>query len=407
VGRSRRTERWLGLRGALPWFAAAPLIAGLLGCGKSVVPLGADRRQQAGQAGTRAGLAGSGGTDAPESREAANPIVMPDGGGASAAGDRDSGMSEQKPALPPCELDLLIPAAGETCYDFPVHGVSSPVDASPFMIWAGELYSHFYYAVPWPSGSVATSYGVVLDEPDLTVHAWAFGIPMGEHASGTVEDAVTGTLLGQDATMIGAWARGACNVRLPPDVGLELPAAGDQVLVEWHYWNDADVARYDSSAFRICTAPAGSRSNLAGLTLLGTDNLNGITGMGPGRQRFSGRCANDSAGDITIVRVDPHMHRIGVAASAVVWRAGGNAEVVLDRPFQFGTDNDQVFEPPVVLRPGDAIEAGCTFDNTTGYHVTFGPSLIMEMCFQFAIAYPARALDNGVANLIGVNGACW
>jgi hypothetical protein len=101
------------------------------------------------------------------------------------------------------------------------------------------------------------------------------------------------------------------------------------------------------------------------------------------------------------------MHGLGVRSTAVVQRAAGGMETLLDRPFQFADRHNYRFDPPIVLHPGDVIETTCTFDNTTGTDVTFGQSASMEMCLQFAISYPAGALDNGVLSLVGATNTCW
>lgn len=45
--------------------------------------------------------------------------------------------------------------------------------------------------------------------------------------------------------------------------------------------------------------------------------------------------------------------------------------------------------------------------NTSDYGVAFRPSTDPEMCYQFAFAYPAGALENGVLSLVGATNTCW
>jgi hypothetical protein len=163
----------------------------------------------------------------------------------------------------------------------------------------------------------------------------------------------------------------------------------------------------DSSVFRICTLPSASRAHTAGITWLGTENLNGGDGIGTGVSQFVSACANDSGEPVTLVAFQPHMHRYGIRVTSVVEHAGGGAETVFDEPFTFGQARAYALDPRSVMAPGDSIRSTCTYENTTGMHVTFGQSASTEMCNQFAYAYPATALENGVISLIGANNTCW
>jgi hypothetical protein len=88
-------------------------------------------------------------------------------------------------------------------------------------------------------------------------------------------------------------------------------------------------------------------------------------------------------------------------------RASGGTLTVLDTPFRFDDQQTYMLSPPALLGPGDSIRSLCTFDNETGVSVPFGQSSHQEMCFAFALTYPAGALDNGVISLIGATNACW
>lgn len=306
--------------------------------------------------------------------------------------------------LAACELagarDPLVPRADETCYDFPVHGASSPTDTTPFTIPVDENYNQFYFAVPWEAGAVATSYGVV-DETGLAVHAWLFS-SSAAIAPGMVSRNVLGTLLGEQASMLGAWAVGSCNVVMPDTIGLQLPEAGN-VVVQWHYLNDTGNPVDDTSVFRVCTAPAGSRSQLAGMTVLGTESID----LPPGMHSVSGTCINDSGAPVTLLMLAPHMHRYGARMTTVVERTAGGTTIVLEAPFRFDQRSHYLLEPSAVVEPGDALRTECTYGNDTTANIPFGQSAWQEMCFQMAISTPPVALDNGVISLIGALNTCW
>jgi hypothetical protein len=101
------------------------------------------------------------------------------------------------------------------------------------------------------------------------------------------------------------------------------------------------------------------------------------------------------------------MHEIGTHMATQVLRGGGMIEDVFDKPFDFNYQIHYDMRPNVVLQPGDKLKATCTFFNNTSRTVTYGQSTNQEMCYQFALSYPAGALDNGTFSLIGALNTCW
>ncbi|MDH5673297.1 MAG: hypothetical protein OEZ06_14180 [Myxococcales bacterium] len=303
----------------------------------------------------------------------------------------------------PTAYDPLVALPGETCWEFPVHGISSPTDTSPFPVSAGESYHEFIYDVPWPSGSIATRFGADFDNLQVLHHWLAFGYTTAA-GHGTVNQFVTGTTLGAGAELIAGWAVGGCNFVLPDNMGLELPNQDRKIMIQWHMYNTTSVPQPDATKVQICTVPAGSRPNVGGLTWLGTENLT----MGAGINEFDGTCINDSAAPITIVGFLPHLHTIGINMRSEVQRVGSTTwDTVFDQPFQFDYQVHYMLEPALVLQPNDVIKSTCTYNNDTGAFVAFGQSTNAEMCYQFAFSYPAGALDNGVLSLIGATNTCW
>ena len=167
----------------------------------------------------------------------------------------------------------------------------------------------------------------------------------------------------------------------------------------------------DTSAVKICTLPRGTRAQLGGMTWLGTENFNGLSGMPPGVQSdFTstcnpGRTGMNATDPIHIFAFWPHMHFLGRNMRSVVNRANGTVEEVFNQPFDF---NQQIhYDASVDLYPGDTITTTCTFFNDTTASVAYGSSTNSEMCYQFAFSTPAGALTNGVFGLNGANNDCW
>jgi hypothetical protein len=80
-------------------------------------------------------------------------------------------------------------------------------------------------------------------------------------------------------------------------------------------------------------------------------------------------------------------------------------ETLFDKPFKFA--NEAHYYTRYDMLPGERLTTRCTFDNTNDQGVAFGATSDAEMCYQFVFAYPAHALTNEVASLLGVNDGCW
>jgi Copper type II ascorbate-dependent monooxygenase, C-terminal domain len=298
---------------------------------------------------------------------------------------------------------------GVTCYQFKNHGQPQPGDTTPYGVVPGEHYVSFYYNAPWKMPSELVSWRTIYDNRKI-MHHWLFYSTLGATMDGTFAPSI-GTHVGDAAQLFAGWAVGGNDVNMPPDVGLKLPGPGEGMLLEWHFYNASALPEEDKSAVEICTVPAGSLKHTAGMTWLGTEFFNGPAGMPPKvESKFSGTCAPGRMGmtgnePIRIFSLWPHMHKLGRHMKSVVTRANGMTEEVFNKPFDF---NYQVtYDASIDLHPGDTITSTCTFMNTSDYSVAFGPSTEQEMCYQFAFAYPAGALQNGVLSLVGATNTCW
>jgi hypothetical protein len=325
-----------------------------------------------------------------------------------AGGASDVGCAVAQP-MKPVEKPRPTPG-GVTCYQFKNHGQPVPGDTTPYAVIPGEHYVSFYYTAPWKEPAELVSWRTIYDNRKV-MHHWLFYSTVGAAMDGTFAPSI-GTHIGDAAQLFAGWAVGGNDTKMPPDVGLKLPAPGEGLLLEWHFYNASAAPDEDNSAVELCTVPAGSLKHTAGMTWLGTENFNGLAGMPPRTQsKFSGTCAPGRAGmttdePIRIFSLWPHMHTLGRNMQSVVTRADGTTKEVFNKPFDF---NYQItYDAAVDLYPGDTITSTCTFMNTTDYGVAFGPSTEQEMCYQFAFAYPAGALENGVTlSLVGATNTCW
>jgi hypothetical protein len=300
----------------------------------------------------------------------------------------------------------LAAKADETCYDFTSHNGQTKDDKTPYSVRTGEHYEQFYFKVPWGADKVMTRFGGKFDNLSVLHHWLLFTSARPASAEGTHETS-SGSTIGDSSELIGGWAVGGDNVEFPDDMGLELPADG-MLNAQWHYFNQGTEAALDHSSIQICTVPRDKRKNVASLTFLGTENLGGFSGM-PAHQKsnYSGTCRNRSSGPITVWGFTPHMHQLGRNMKVTVKRMDGSMETPFDKAFDFNSQITYPADPPIVLQPGDSITSTCTFDNDTNAPVAFGPSSNQEMCYNFTMAYPAHALDDGVFSLIGAKNTCW
>lgn len=300
----------------------------------------------------------------------------------------------------------LTPQPGETCWELKTHGGQTADDTTKFDIRAGEFYEQFYFKVPWTADDVMTRYGAKYDNLKVLHHWLLFTSSKPASQIGTHEG-TSGSTIGDTSQLIAGWAVGGDHVEFPPDTGLELVQTGI-LNVQWHYYNQTGAPAPDATAVQVCTVKRSARKNIGSLTFLGTENFNGPLGM-PAKTKsdFTTSCPNSSGAPITIFGFTPHMHKLGINMRADVMRANGTMEKVFDKPFDFNSQVTYLLNTPLVLAPGDAVVSTCTFNNTTNAGVPFGPSSDQEMCYNFTMSYPAKALDNGTPSLIGATNTCW
>ena len=295
------------------------------------------------------------------------------------------------------------PGEQETCYELQTHGGQTPGDTTKYTIDSGEHYEQFYYKVPWPSGVQGTRFGAVYDNVAV-LHHWLLFTTARDQSFDGQHETVIGTQIGDSSALIAGWAVGGRDVCLPTSIGFKLPDNGSMLNLQWHFYNSTGQPQQDGTKVLVCTVPAGTRPNTAGITWLGTENL----AMAPGQSADkTGSCINTTSDPIHIWAFWPHMHFLGRNMKATVRHTDGSEDVVFNKPFDFNKQVHYVQDPEVVLQPGETIISTCSFDNNTDQYVDFGPSTNEEMCYNFAFSYPAGALDNGVPSLIGATNTCW
>jgi hypothetical protein len=89
------------------------------------------------------------------------------------------------------------------------------------------------------------------------------------------------------------------------------------------------------------------------------------------------------------------MHLMGRRMDSTIIRKDGTREAISPPegwPFDF--NNEVSWKTEYVIHPGDKVETVCHYTNTSATFTQVGFENRYEMCFNFTLAYPAKALVN-------------
>jgi mono/diheme cytochrome c family protein len=282
------------------------------------------------------------------------------------------------------------PAECQDTFEITAHGdkLEEPFKIAANPKDAGNQYHCFYFNPPYKADSGVLWFESILDNTKNLHHWILYATDNATHPSGT-SAACNASEPG--SYFVAGWAPGANNVVIPNDTSLAMPSGPNAGLIlELHYYNNTGAAQVDKSGLRFCTAPKSSRKNVAAVHTTGSEGICLDAGE---KEDVVGKCSpRTDMGDIHIVGVWPHMHKLARRQKLVVQRAGGTSETIHDEAFDF---NAQIFYPKdVVLKPGDKLETHCVYDNDTNAQVHYGENTQQEMCYSFIMAWPAGALAN-------------
>lgn len=293
----------------------------------------------------------------------------------------------------------------ERCFEFRVHA-DGDMDA-PFDYQPGESLGAFYFDAPWPSDAVATRIITEIDNPEVARFQYTFLTSRSDRSHGQVLWPTGGEeTLRMDAHLLSMSRPGSCPTVMPDGVGLSLPSE-TLVMVQWLAVNATGEHQLDRSAVHICTVPRDRRDRLAGVVVLGTENLNdGMSiGFGAGRHSFAGQCTFGGPDKHELLSLSPLMRSYGIGAQLNL-REGSETETLLDAPFAIDTPLTYRPSPALVVPAGATLEAGCSYDNPSDWRVSMGISEVMEACYHLAVIAPPPALPPPV-NLVGAYNACF
>jgi hypothetical protein len=339
-----------------------------------------------GYGGSGAGGSGAGGSGAGGS-----------GAGGSGAGGSGAGGSGGTGGTPP----------GVECFELRAHGAQTPGDTTPFQVGAGpwitspgQFYQNFIFKTPYTKKVTAVTMDAIIDNGAI-LHHWLFFQVVRNQAA--YRDGTHSTVLGThpDSELISGWAPGGDPPDMPPGVGMMVPDPGGVFELEIHYANPGGALKPDRSGVRLCVTSEPVQ-NVATVTWLGTENIS-VPARSMGTATGTCRPANPQGGDIHVLYSIPHMHKAGAHMKTVINRPSG-PEILVDKPFKF--EEQRSYDTPAIVKRGETLTTTCTFNNTTNAALTFGTVSELEMCYNFVVAYPAKALHNPGGSIEGALNTC-
>lgn len=267
------------------------------------------------------------------------------------------------------------------CYKFTANNGSMGKYAVPA---TPDLYQCFYFDAPWGNDKVqAVGANFIVDNASAVHHYILYTT-----SSGTPNtSAACPSGAHPDGQFVVGWAPGANPVRMPKDVGLELP--GPKYLLETHY-NAPSAGLSDASGIELCVTRK-LRSQTAATHPLGAEGFNTT-----GPADVTGTCKPKGPFPVHVLLSVPHMHLKGTQLKTIIHRANGQTDTLIDKPFDFM--NQLAYETPVTINEGDTLETTCTYNTSA----QFGTGTNQEMCYNFVTAYPAGALA-GVPGYTGLS----
>jgi hypothetical protein len=287
---------------------------------------------------------------------------------AGAPGTTGGGGMEQAEVWPLPECDQV--------YKITSHGAGN----APYSVPPGqEIHPQVSVPAPWGSEKVqAIAFRAVTDNKAV-LHHW---------------------ILNGGGAFLSGWAPGEDGIkRMLPDVGMDMPSG--TLRMDMHYNSlTQTTTQMDASGVEVCVVKgAKMRKNHAAVTM-------GLVGIPiiPGNStnyETKASCTVGGSQPITLLSASPHAHTHAVRMKFTLQRKSGETIVMHDMPFMFGEQHSYPLDPPVVVQPGDTINTSCFYTNKTSSTVTFGENTGDEMCFNFALYYPAGALSCGGGSPLG------
>ena len=259
------------------------------------------------------------------------------------------------------------------CYQFTAYAEPGKRDEKYSVPTIPDYYVAFNMEAPWTGRQYIKSFRSLIDNGPI-LHHWLLYRQLNGGA-----ESVLGEVSGAhpDGEMLYGWAPGANDIWFDADVGMEVPA-GSTFQLEMHYNNTLGAPSPDGSGVEVCVTP-NKPEHVAGLSWLGEVRIDGTSA--------TGSCTPENKEPVRLIMSLPHMHKKGTHMKVDVTRAAGGVETIHDKPFDFDYQRSYPYDN-LWLQPGDKLTTTCTYDGPA----RFGNGTVDEMCYFFAIHWPAGAL---------------
>lgn len=295
-----------------------------------------------------------------------------------------AGCSTEEPSTNPAPVDLLAPpAAGagvqfkmvstidsgqeiERCQLFvaPKEGLTIHKDEVRFTAGSHHV---LLYKTPYASLPTQNAKGVTMD--GTQIHDCADGA--------TAEWEVTGVIAGSQSsdgdTILG---------ELPDGVAIKVEP-GTVLLMNTHYLNASAEKVTADARVNLYTIPQDQVKTEAGILFLYNPFIR-VPANGAAEARM--RCPVSS--DISLVRVQSHMHRRGVDFAASLTDDKGNPLQEIYTNKQWEQVPAKVYNPLLQVKAGQALDYRCDYKNTEARDVVQGRSTKDEMCMLIGPYFP-------------------
>jgi hypothetical protein len=290
-------------------------------------------------------------------------------------------------APPPAAGDGFDESKCDEVYQIRAHDTGT----EPYTIPAGgEIHPQIRIDAPWGDEEVqAIGFRPFTDNKEV-LHHWIL------NGSGGL-----GFLAG--------WAPGDdARPPFPDDVGMQMPKGKGSMVLDMHYYPKPSGASVkDSSGVDVCVLKkANFRPKKAAVfTRFMSFGAGGsLAPAGANMRPSTGTCNVTATEPVTLLTAGPHAHKYARHMKFTVKPKSGAEIVMHDQEFKFGEQGTYKVNSPVVLNTGDVVTTTCYYTNETNRNIPFGESTESEMCFNFALYYPAGALSCGGLGGLGGSG---
>jgi len=179
-------------------------------------------------------------------------------------------------------------------------------------------------------------------------------------APGTKSFDCMNPIMESDWEPLHAWAPGMPTTVLQDGLGLEIHA-GDQLVIQMHYYDPSHEPETDRSAYALKTT-----TDTVGEVQMYPGALPGfhIPAGDPDYTYTRSFPVGNLPVDLALWGIFPHMHYLGQHYEAKVTHADGTEECAVRGGWDFDHQMAYMFDEPLIIHSGDTVSGSCNWDNS-------------------------------------------